>query len=123
VNEFPQVQDGDEITPEMDGYGMKCCDCHAVHRFKFRAIRVTKHMPDGTFAYEVLDPEEYRVELTATRPVEQPQWPKQKRKTGPGQPMCDGCPGYGTHPRCCVDPVTHQYKPASERVRRKWWHW
>lgn len=115
--DFPKVQDGEVITPVMDSYGMKCCECDLVHHFDFRAVRVTERLPDGSFRYELLDPAEYRVELTATRPDDQPPWPKEKRK-GPGQPQCELCPGRD-HKRCCLGPDGH-YKPA---VEQRWWQW
>lgn len=67
MSEFPEVQDGEVVTPVMDGYLMKCCDCGLVHDFQFRAIRITERLPDGTFAYEELDPTEYRVSLVGSR--------------------------------------------------------
>ena len=64
---FPQVEEGQEVTPAMDDYLMKCCDCGLVHRIKFRAIEVVRHMDGGDFGYEVLDPEKFRVEMTVWR--------------------------------------------------------
>lgn len=64
---FEVAQDGVPITPVMDDYAMKCCDCGLVHRMQFRAVKVTRRFPDDSFAYEELDPNEFRVELTAWR--------------------------------------------------------
>lgn len=32
---YPQVFDGDIVTPVMKGYKMMCCSCFAVHRIDF----------------------------------------------------------------------------------------
>ena len=95
--EFTKVQEDEVVTPVMDGYQMKCCDCDLIHTFRFRAIRVTERLPDGSFHYEELDPQEYRVEMIGKRPEQQPPWPTTARR-GPGQPMCNGCPGPGAKP-------------------------
>lgn len=71
TQEFRQMQAGEECLPVMDDYAMKCCDCGLVHLVKFRAVRVLRTMEDGTFEYEVLDPETYRVELSMQR-VDEP---------------------------------------------------
>ena len=97
MDDFPTVHDGETVTPVMDDYRMMCCDCDLVHKFRFRAIRVTEHLPDGTFRYDVLDPTEYRVQLIGSRPEQQPPWPSRPRR-GPGQPMCELCPGVGVRP-------------------------
>jgi hypothetical protein len=65
--DFEQVENGVAVTPQMDNYLMKCCDCTLVHRMRFRAVKVVQMLEDGAFSYEELDPEEYRVELTAWR--------------------------------------------------------
>jgi hypothetical protein len=105
MSDFPKVQGGEVVTPVMDDYQMKCCDCDLIHTFRFRAIRVTERLPDGSFRYDELDPTEYRVQLIAQRPEQQPPWPSKPRR-GPKQPICEGCPG--TKPswrnlwtRCC----------------------
>lgn len=67
MGDFKKVDAGEVVTPIMDGYLMKCCDCGLVHSFSFRAIRVTQRMPDGTFGYEHLDSDQYRVELVGER--------------------------------------------------------
>jgi hypothetical protein len=64
---FKLMADHEEVTPKMDGYLMKCCDCGLVHEMKFRAIKVTLWSANGDFAYDVLDPLEYRVEFSAAR--------------------------------------------------------
>lgn len=64
---FPQVLNDEVVTPVMDGYLMKCCDCGLVHRFRFRAVKVKKWHGDGTWSYDVLNPKRYRVELSAQR--------------------------------------------------------
>lgn len=64
---FETVLDNQEVTPIMDGYLMKCCDCGRVHRMTFRAVKVTAATGDGTFKGYELDPFEYRVSLKAER--------------------------------------------------------
>lgn len=64
---FAKVDNGEVVTPVMDNYLMKCCDCGLVHRFQFRAIKVRKRHSEGTFGYDELDPKRYRVQLTAWR--------------------------------------------------------
>lgn len=99
MTDFPKVQQDEVVTPVMDGYQMKCCDCDLIHTFRFRVIRVTEHLPDGSFLYDELDPKEYRVQLIGQRPEQQPPWPAVPRR-GPRQPVCEGCPGPG-HRRSC----------------------
>jgi hypothetical protein len=67
-----KVQANEEVTPIMDGYLMKCCDCGLVHRMTFRAIKVTSRAENGSFGFDVLDPKEYRVLLTAERAGQTP---------------------------------------------------
>lgn len=98
-DKFPQVLNDEVVTPIMDDYVMKCCDCGLIHTFRFRAIRVTEHFPDETFSYEELDPKKYRVQLIGKRPEHQPPWPSAPRR-GPGQPTCDNCPDVARVGRC-----------------------
>lgn len=66
-DKFPQVLNGEVVTPIMDDYRMQCCDCGLIHRMRFRALKVKKHLADGTWGYDELDPRRYRVQLTAWR--------------------------------------------------------
>lgn len=64
-----EQEDGwsDWITPTMAHYRMACCDCGLVHDMQFLAVRVTKTLPDGSWAYKELDPKKYRVVFKASR--------------------------------------------------------
>ena len=77
-DEFPTMQNGQVVLPRMDRYMMQCCDCGLVHRLQFKAIRVTKHLPDGSFKYDEMDPRKYRVEMTAWRDDAEPSAPPSK---------------------------------------------
>lgn len=35
-----QIQDGDEIFPEMEGYQLKCCDCGLVHQIDLKVYKL-----------------------------------------------------------------------------------
>jgi len=65
--EFEKIEDDEVVTPQMDGYKMKCCGCGLVHEVRFRAVEVHAHQEDGTFLYEELDPDRYRVEFSMKR--------------------------------------------------------
>lgn len=55
------------VSPVMSGYRLACCDCGLVHDMEFAAVRVIKQNDDGTWDYDELDPDEYRVMFRAKR--------------------------------------------------------
>lgn len=56
-------------TPVMEQYRLACCDCGLVHDFDFRALRVTKFNPDGTWEATKLGQGKYRVEFRVRRNI------------------------------------------------------
>jgi hypothetical protein len=64
---YPQVKDGDRVTPKMRGYKMRCCDCGLVHKIDFDVLKVTKQRKDGSFTAVELSPLSYRVRLIPSR--------------------------------------------------------
>ena len=67
AKKFPKVLADEHVTPVMDNYLMKCCDCGLVHAMDFRAVKVTEHYETGEWAYKALDPAKYRILLRARR--------------------------------------------------------
>lgn len=55
------------VPPTMARYRMGCCDCGLVHDMEFKAVRVTKQHGDGSWDYEDLSTEEFRVMFRARR--------------------------------------------------------
>jgi len=55
------------VQPIMHGYKLACCDCSLVHDMEFSVLRVMRHLPDGTWEAETMNPEEYRVEFRCRR--------------------------------------------------------
>jgi len=67
--EKPVTEDGYSrwITPKMERYRLGCCDCGLVNDMDFIAIRITERHPDGSFDFEELDRDEYRIAMRARR--------------------------------------------------------
>ena len=57
----------DYVSPKMTGYRLACCDCGLVHDMEFFAVRIVKKNDDGSFEYEELDREKFRVVFRARR--------------------------------------------------------
>jgi hypothetical protein len=41
-----QIQDGDEVFPEMEGYQLKCCDCGLVHQIDLKVYKLVAKEQD-----------------------------------------------------------------------------
>lgn len=68
VNEFAQVEAGEEVFPQMQGYRMQCCDCGLVHTLNFRVVKVVSVSEDGV--HSTVEPEgadSLRIVMTAFR--------------------------------------------------------
>jgi hypothetical protein len=64
---FTQVDNDEEVFPQMDGYLMACCDCGMVHEVKLTAVKVKNVFPDGTFGYQDLPRDKFRVKMIVNR--------------------------------------------------------
>ncbi len=57
----------EEITPQMKGYKMACCDCGLVHDMDFMCVKVLERKQDGSLKVVELGPKKYRVTFRCRR--------------------------------------------------------
>lgn len=55
------------VPPLHKGYKLACCDCGLVHNMEFRVVKVTKTMRDGSWTYDLVRGQKYRVMFRAKR--------------------------------------------------------
>jgi hypothetical protein len=72
-SKFPTVSSGEPVIPEMRGYLMQCCDCGLVHSIDFDVIKTIASNPNGSFFYETITDDSFRVEMRVRRAGCQPQ--------------------------------------------------
>lgn len=67
MSRFTPVQDDEWITPKMNGYQMKCCDCGLVHEIDFQVVKKSGFKKNGWYKFEDITSKEIGVRLRARR--------------------------------------------------------
>ena len=58
---YPIMQNGELVSPKMEGYKMRCCDCNLVHKIDFAIVKIKKEYPDGSMDVETVEDKFYKV--------------------------------------------------------------
>jgi hypothetical protein len=67
MSEYPTQEENKWVTPVMDNYGMKCCDCGLIHLVDFQATKVVEVHGEDDKTHEPLSTKKYGVRFRVRR--------------------------------------------------------